>query len=78
MNQMDKPLGMAFLDDKERVVALMESSRSEQEWNDNCDAVKAEFGGYPSWWYPTIVMSGILKRVVARWGDNGEIRISSH
>lgn len=74
----NKPLGMAFLDDKERVVALMESSRSEQEWNDNCDAVKAEFGGYPNWWYPTIIMSGVLKRVSARWGGDDQIRISSY
>lgn len=67
-NQPNKPLGLAFLDDKERVVALMESSQSEQQWNDNCDSVKAEFSGYPSWWYPTIVMSGILRRTAARWG----------
>lgn len=75
---MSKPLGLSFLDDKERVVALMESSRSEQEWSDNCDAVKAEFGGYPSWWYPTIVMSGVLRRVSARWGGDDQIKISRY
>ena len=79
---MDKPLGAAFLDekdrveiDKQRIVALMLSSRSEKEWNDNCDAVKAEFGGYPRWWYETIIMSGVLPRTAARWGDNGKIKI---
>ena len=29
------------------VVDLMKSSKSEDEWNANCDKVKAEFGGYP-------------------------------
>jgi hypothetical protein len=71
----NKPLGMTFLDEKKRVVALMESSQTEQQWNDNCDAVKREFGGYPEWWFLTIVISGVLKRVAARWGDDGEIKV---
>lgn len=40
---MDIPLGTAFLDekdrveiDKQRIVDLMQSSRSEKEWNANC------------------------------------------
>ncbi|TXI90546.1 MAG: hypothetical protein E6Q36_01285 [Chryseobacterium sp.] len=51
----------------ETVVLLMETSKSEQEWNDNCDKVKSHFGGYPSWWFQTIVLSGVLSRIAAKW-----------
>lgn len=42
------------------VINLMLSSKSEAEWNANCDKVKEEFGGYPSFWYASIIMSGVL------------------
>ena len=51
------------------VVELMKSSRSEAEWNDNCDRVKRNCGGYPSWWYETIIMSGLLHETSQTWSD---------
>ena len=50
---------------RDGVLALMESSKSEAEWNANCDRVKAANGGYPDFWYATIVESGVLARVSA-------------
>lgn len=47
------------------VSALMESSKSEAEWNRNCDEVKRKCGGYPDFWYSLIVMSGLSARVAA-------------
>lgn len=55
----------------EGVKALMESSNTEQEWNNNADKVKFANGGYPSFWYPTIVLSGVLDSTRAKWGDTG-------
>lgn len=49
------------------VVALMESSRSEDEWNQNCDRVKAACGGYPDYWYAAVVLSGVAARTQAKW-----------
>ena len=46
----------------EEVVMLMEASKTEKEWNDNCDKVKKCFGGYPDFWYQVIVASGIASR----------------
>ena len=43
------------------VQLLMLSSKTEKEWNDNCDKVKKEFNGYPEWWYKEIVGSSIAK-----------------
>jgi len=46
---------------EQEVLTLMKSSRSEYEWNLNCDAVKrAHNGGYPSFWYSLIIASGVL------------------
>lgn len=43
------------------VVALMKSSKSESEWNANCDKVKAaNNNSYPSFWYAAIILSGVF------------------
>lgn len=49
------------------VVTLMESSRSEREWNANCDKVKAACGGYPEFWWSAIQVSGVAARVQRSW-----------
>ena len=46
---------------------LMSSSKSEREWNDNCDKVKAANGGYPHWWFLEIVISGLMANTAAGW-----------
>lgn len=61
---------------RQEVVALMESSKSEDEWDANCDKVKRACGGYPDFWYSAIVLSGLTGRVTARWGDDDKIRIN--
>lgn len=48
---------------EEEVIALMESSKSEAEWNRNCQEVKRKCGGYPPFWFPLIIMSGLRERV---------------
>lgn len=52
---------------REEVIALMESSRSEAEWNANCDRVQRACSGYPEFWYEAIVLSGVAERTVAKW-----------
>lgn len=53
---------------EEQVVELMKSSKSEAEWNTNCDKVKAAFAGaYPQWWYKTIILSGIANERQLSW-----------
>lgn len=47
---------------------LMRSSKSEQEWNDNCDLVmEMHGGGYPAFWFSEIIMSGLAAEVQASW-----------
>jgi hypothetical protein len=64
--------------EKSDVVSLMESSKSESEWNNNCDKVKDACNGYPDYWYREIIMSGLCDRVSSRFGGSGsKISISS-
>lgn len=59
---------------KEAVIASMELSKSEAEWNANARKAKRTYGGrYPSWWYKEIVQSGLCGRVAAGWGGSGGI-----
>ena len=57
--------------EKQEVIALMESSKSDEEWNANCDKVKKAYGGYPDYWYAEIVLSGLCDRVSAKYGGSG-------
>lgn len=49
---------------KEQVIELMRSSTSKDEWNNNCDTIKRECGGYPFYWYDEIVKSGLIDEVL--------------
>lgn len=62
---------------KTDVVALMQSSQSEREWNSNCDKVKAANGGYPDFWFASIVLSGVARKTAAGWGGDDRIRVST-
>lgn len=42
------------------VKQLMQSSKTEEEWNANCDEVKRRCDGYPDFWFGFIIMSGLL------------------
>lgn len=61
--------------DREQVIQLMRSSRTEKEWNDNCKKVKAACNGYPHFWFEAIVSSGLAGQVTARFGKDDEIHI---
>jgi hypothetical protein len=58
------------------MIALMESSGSPTEWAANARAVRRSVDpeneqAYPPDWYPTIIASGLVDRIHARWGDTG-------
>jgi len=60
----------------EGVREVMERSRTESEWSDNCDAVKAaNSDSYPSFWFMEIILSGLAKRTANKWGGDAEMKI---
>lgn len=52
---------------EQQVINLIKSSRSEHEWNANCDIVKKAFNGYPNFWYNVIIRSGLANEVQESW-----------
>lgn len=53
--------------DRQEVIALMQTSRNENEWNINCDTVKKNCGGYPSFWFEALMLSGIARKIQNSW-----------
>ncbi len=62
---------------KQEVIMLMETSTSAQEWNDNCDKVKAACDGYPDFWWETMITSGVADRILARFGESTKLKITA-
>ena len=59
------------------VIKLLESSQSEQEWNKNCNEIKAANDGhYPGFWFQEVVVNGLMAHVSSRWGGDDKIHIS--
>lgn len=59
----------------EGVAAYMGAATSEADWDTRCDAVKRANGGYPSFWYPTVIMSGLADRTAAKWNGSAAISV---
>jgi hypothetical protein len=52
----------------EGIAAFMSAATSERDWNSRCDQIKAANGGYPSFWFATIILSGLAAKIAANWG----------
>lgn len=60
----------------EAEIAALEACTSEDQWNAQCDAVKAARGGaYPPDWWPVMKLSGRMDRILAGFGGDSEIRL---
>lgn len=60
---------------EDEVKALMESATSREDWDAKCDQVKKACGGYPQFWFPLIVMSGLASRVMNSFSESAEIQV---
>jgi hypothetical protein len=63
----ENPMSSTDLTTRDGVAALMRSSKSEEEWNANCDKVKAANQGYPDFWYATVILSGLAGDTQRSW-----------
>ncbi len=52
---------------EQEVTDYMKAATSEADWDDRADEVKRRCDGYPSFWYMTIVVSGLMNQVVQSW-----------
>lgn len=68
----------ANLTSPEGVKQHMSASTSEDDWNKRAEQVKAAHNGdFPSFWFVTIMMSGVARQTSAKWGGDDEIKITS-
>ena len=63
--------------EKNEAIELMKSSKSKEEWNRNCDKVKAANQGfYPEWWYAEIISSGLCDQVLGDGASQIKIQVA--
>lgn len=63
---------------REEVIKLMKSSESEAEWNENCDKVREACGGWPAFWWSTIIGSGLASDIATKWGGDAGIHVTAY
>lgn len=57
----------------------LESCQSDEDWRVACDEIKAARDGlYPPDWWVKVKLSGMMKRIAARWGGDDEIHIRTY
>lgn len=64
MNDLTTPKGVA---------AHMSESTSEADWNKRADEVTEANGGYPSFWFATVITSGLMDKTLG--ADSSDIQI---
>lgn len=62
--------------DKE--ISSLEACNSAYDWAKTCDAIKAARDGqYPCDWWEKVKQSGMMDRILSRWGSDSKIKISA-
>ena len=59
-------------------LSILKACQSAEDWGDACDAIKEARGGmYPDDWWNKVKLSGLMDRILARWGANSTLRVKS-
>ena len=63
--------------DKE--IRMLEACQTAKDWGNACEAIKEARGGaaYPSDWWDKVKMSGMMDRIMSRWGADSKLRTAS-
>ena len=68
---------MDRITDKE--LKMLEECQSAEDWGLACDTIKKARGGvaYPSDWWDKVKLSGMMDRIMSRWGEDSELKVKS-
>ena len=56
---------------------ILEACRNESDWGKACDAIKkARKGMYPDDWWDKVKLSGMMDRVMNRWGGSSNLTVT--
>ena len=57
---------------------LLEYCQSAGDWTYAVNSIKkVRDDEYPSDWWPTVKLSGLMDRILSRWGSDSELKTSS-
>lgn len=59
------------------MVQYMSVATSESDWNKRTDDVKRANGGYPRFWYPAIILSGVAAKTAEKWGGDADLHVTT-
>ena len=59
-------------------LAMLEACQSEKEWSDATRKIKsARDDEYPSDWWAQVKSSGMMDRVLSRWGESSDPKVTT-
>ena len=60
-------------------LAMLEACQSANDWSEATKKIKeAREGSYPEDWWEKVKTSGMMDRILSRWGESGELKLTSH
>ena len=55
----------------------LEACQSGEDWRNACDKIKAARDGmYPDDWWDKVKLSGMMDRIMGRWGADSELTLT--
>ena len=56
-------------------LSMLEACQSAEDWREACDKIKgAREQCYPDDWWNKVKLTGMMDRILARWGNDSEIK----
>ena len=63
----------------EEELAMLEACQSANDWSEATNKIKCARGqSYPEDWWEKVKLSGMMDRILSRWGESGEVKLTSH
>ena len=63
----------------EEELAMLEACQSANDWSEATKKIKDARGqSYPEDWWEKVKLSGMMDRILSRWGGSGELKLTSH
>jgi len=60
----------------EEEMGMLEACQTAEDWGNACDKIKKSRGEYyPEDWWARVKMTGMMDRVMSRWGSDSELKV---
>jgi len=63
----------------EEELAMLEACQSANDWSEATNKIKCARGqAYPEDWWEKVKLSGMMDRILSRWGESGEVKLTTN